>query len=123
MDDKIKEYIDSKMAQIPRGIEIIREYRDERKWISSDSRMSIPGSKGNLKELINEIEIKAFLLSKYPVTLGLYNLITHKISDTIEMDATPMVNISWHDAVSFCNLLSKECGFKECYSFDRKPYY
>jgi formylglycine-generating enzyme required for sulfatase activity len=64
-------------------------------------------------------EIKAFLLAKYPVTIGLYDLITHRISDTNKMDATPMVNVSWYDAVSFCNLLSKECGLNECYSFEK----
>jgi formylglycine-generating enzyme required for sulfatase activity len=29
-----------------------------------------------------------------------------------------MVNVSWYNAISFCNLLSKECGLKECYTFD-----
>ncbi|MHB8127624.1 MAG: formylglycine-generating enzyme family protein [Mobilitalea sp.] len=119
MDDKIKNYIDSQMEPIPSGIEHIRDYRDEQKWLSSNSRMSIPGSKGNLKELIHEIEIKAFLLAKYPVTTGLCDLITHKISDTYKKDTTPMVSVSWYDAISFCNLLSKECGLNECYTFDK----
>ncbi|WP_366946814.1 SUMF1/EgtB/PvdO family nonheme iron enzyme [Desulfosporosinus nitroreducens] len=30
------------------------------------------------------------------------------------------MNVSWYDAISFCNLLSKECGLEECYTFDHK---
>ena len=26
------------------------------------------------------------------------------------------MNISWNDAISFCNLLSQKAGLKECYS-------
>lgn len=106
------------MVPIPSGIEHIRDYRDEQKWISSDSKMSMPGLKGNLKEIKREIKIKPFLLARYPVTKGFYNLITDKVLETIEMDAKPMINLSWYDAISFCNLLSKECGLNECYSFD-----
>ena len=28
----------------------------------------------------------------------------------------PVVNISWNDAIVFCNLLSKKAGLKEYYS-------
>lgn len=46
-------------------------------------------------------EIRPFLLARYPITDG---------------ERKPVVNISWNDAISFCNLLSQKAGLKECYS-------
>src|SRR5690606_508733 len=68
MNDNLKKYLDSLMRPIPSGVEEIRIYKDDKKWISSDSKMSIPGKKGNLLEEKKEVEIHSFLLAKYPVT-------------------------------------------------------
>lgn len=82
MNNNIKEYLNRLMISIPSGVEYLRDYRDENKWISSDSKMSIPGQKGNLTAVERKFE--------------------------------PAVNVSWYDAFSFCNLLSKECGRNFC---------
>jgi len=34
------------------------------------------------------------------------------------MNAIPQVNVSWYDAVKFCNLLSNEYELKSCYTID-----
>lgn len=119
MDENIIKYFDSLMVPIPGGIENLRDYRDEHKWISSDSKMSIPGLKGNLTEIVRKVDIKPFFLAKYPVTKNLYEVITQKSLVNIELDYIPMVNLSWYDAISFCNLLSKKCGLVEYYAFDQ----
>lgn len=119
MDNKIKSYLNNLMISIPGGIEYLRDYRDEQKWISSNSRMSIPGQKGNLVEMERKVDIKTFLLAKYPVTKSLYELIIQEAHDNVEVNSTPVVNVSWYNAISFCNLLSKECGLKEYYNFDQ----
>jgi formylglycine-generating enzyme required for sulfatase activity len=106
------------MVAIPSGKELLRDYRDKQKWISSDSKMSIPGLKGNLTEIERKVDISPFFLAKYPVTKGLYEVLINKSSNNIELNSTPMVNLSWYDAILFCNLLSKECGLQECYTFD-----
>jgi formylglycine-generating enzyme required for sulfatase activity len=106
------------MVTIPRGTEHLRDYRDEQKWISSNSKMSMPGQKGNLSEIKIKVNINPFLIAKYSVSKNLYEAITQKELFNVELDSTPMVNVSWNDAISFCNLLSRECGLKECYTFD-----
>lgn len=118
MDDNLKNYLESLMVFIPGGVEHIRDYRDNHKWISSDSKMSIPGLKGNLTEIEREVEIQPFFLAKYPVTKSFYEAMTKKALINVELDSIPKVNVSWYEAILFCNLLSKECGLKECYTFN-----
>jgi formylglycine-generating enzyme required for sulfatase activity len=119
MNNSIKKYLNKLMISIPGGVEYLRDYRDEKKWISLDSKMSIPGQKGNLTEVERKIEIQPFLIAKYTVTNSLYEAILHKVQDHVEVNDTPVVNVSWYDAISFCNLLSKECGLKECYTLEK----
>jgi hypothetical protein len=45
-----------------------------------------------------------------------YFAISQKSSNSYDGDQNPVVNISWNDAISFCNLLSQKVGLKECYS-------
>lgn len=47
--------------------------------------------------------------------MDLYYAITNKSPNSFEGDLKPVVNISWNDAISFCNLLSQKAGPKECY--------
>lgn len=118
MDECMKNHLKSLMMPIPGGVEHLRDYRDEQKWISLNSTMSIPGQKGNLTKIERKVEIKPFLLAKYPVTKGLYEAITQKVRGNAGVDSVPLVNVSWYEAVSFCNMLSMECGFEECYMLD-----
>ena len=106
------------MVPIPGGTELLRDYRDEQKWISSTSKMSMPGQKGNLSEIKREVSIHPFFISRYCVTKSLYEMITEKGPLNAEPDSTPMVNVCWYEAISFCNILSRKCGLKECYIFD-----
>lgn len=117
MNDNIKKYLDSLMRPIPSGVEEIRIYKDEQKWISSDSKMSIPGKKGNLLEAKKIVEIHPFLLAKYPVTKTLFEKVNGHMLGDIAKDSTPAVNVTWYDAIEFCNRISKENGLNECYSF------
>ena len=119
MNSNIRNYLNDLMTPISGGVENLRDYRDKQKWISSNSKMSMPGQKGNLTEIERKIEVKPFLLAKYPVTKSLYEVISHKILGNIEMNSTPIVNVSWYDAILFCNQLSKECRFNECYTFEQ----
>ena len=103
MNSNIKDYLNNLMMRIPGGVEYLRDYRDERKWISLDSRMSIPGQKGNL----TEIEIKPFMLAKYQVSKSLYEVIFHKVQDNVDVNSTPIVNISLNSLKYILVLLLK----------------
>lgn len=95
MSNEIKSYIDYQMVKIPGGDIELRDDRIKSKW---------------------KTEIRPFLLAQFPVTMGIYNTITNKSLNTFDGDLKPVVNISWNDAISFCNQLSKKAGLKECYS-------
>lgn len=95
MSNETKSYVNDPMVKIPGGEIELRDDRIKSKW------------KG---------EIRPFLLARYPVTMGLYYAITNKSPNSFDGDLKPVVNISWNDAISFCNLLSQKAGLKECYS-------
>ena len=40
----LAKYIKDNMAIIPKGQELIRDFVDQAKWISSNSKMSMPGN-------------------------------------------------------------------------------
>jgi formylglycine-generating enzyme required for sulfatase activity len=85
------------MITIPEGEIVLRDDRIGQTW---------------------KVEIKPFLLSRYPVTQDIYFAITGKSPFFFKGDRKPVENVTWNDAVLFCNLLSKKDGLKECYTID-----
>jgi len=94
--NSIADNLDSQFVLIPSGKEQIRHYRDNQKWISSDSKMSIPGSRNDMEEIQYDVEITSFCLAKYPVTQGIYDAVSKGVSPNNDL---PVVNVSWLDAV------------------------
>lgn len=70
------------------------------------------------KKIQWQAEIRPFELSIHPVTVELYHSVKNHPIDSSEQRLMPMVNISWEDAIAFCNLLSQKSGLKGCYTFD-----
>lgn len=95
MSKEIMSYIDYSMEKIPGGEIELRDDRIKSKW---------------------KAEIRPFLLARYPVTTDFYYAITNNSPNSFDRDLKPVVNISWNDAISFCNLLSQKAGLGECYS-------
>ncbi|PGK38546.1 cytoplasmic protein [Bacillus anthracis] len=87
--------VDSNMVKIPAGKIELRDDRIKKEW---------------------QVQIKPFFLAKYVVTAELYYAITNRVLNGNENSNKPVVNISWHDAIVFCNLFSKTAGFTEYYS-------
>ena len=114
---KIKKYLNDKMILLPEGTELIRDFHDLEKWISSDSKMSIPGNVGNKKEITSEVTIKPFSLLQFPVTVDIYNFIINGVESELNNEI-PIVNISWNEAIRFCNSLSLALELTPCYSFN-----
>jgi formylglycine-generating enzyme required for sulfatase activity len=61
-------------------------------------------------------QVNSFLLAPVPVTKSLYSLILHKTVGPNDEPEVPVVDVSWNDAILFCNLLSQHSGLNECYS-------
>jgi formylglycine-generating enzyme required for sulfatase activity len=57
-----------------------------------------------------------FLMSKYEITQPQWKAIVTYNPSLYKADSLPVNNLSWFDAVYFCNLLSDKEGFQRCYS-------
>lgn len=85
------------MVEIPGGEIILRDDRIKHRWT---------------------VEIRPFLLSKFPVTQELYFNITKERPSIFKGNERPVETVSWRDAINFCNSLSDRAGLKRCYSFN-----
>lgn len=62
------------------------------------------------------VMVNSFLIGKYPVTQELWDIIMGNNSSKFKGPRRPVENISWYDAVEFCNKLSSEEGLHNAYS-------
>lgn len=62
------------------------------------------------------VEVNSFLLAPVPVTKALYYSLMEKSAESKFNAHAPVVDVSWMDAVHFCNLLTRHSGLKECYT-------
>jgi formylglycine-generating enzyme required for sulfatase activity len=61
----------------------------------------------------HQVTLKAFQMSKYPITQKQYRLVMGTNPSSFQGDENcPVENLSWHDAVKFCEELSKRIGQK-----------
>lgn len=116
----LNHYLNELMVYIPNGEISLRDFRNEQKWISSNYKFGMPGKRINLKEVNWKIEIQSFYLAKYTVTEELYTGIMGKKFLTPINDRKPIVNVSWIDAVNFCNALSDALGYDKFYDYDQQ---
>ena len=114
MLELLENYLADTLIAIPGGLETMRSFYDEQKWMSSDYKMAVPGRKSNQKELCITAEIEPFMLSKFPVTRGLYDYVVGDRAD-FSGGGLPVVDVSWYDVVLFCNSLSEAVGLNPCY--------
>lgn len=120
MFPNLDNYVSSLMIHIPKGKTRLRDFKDEQKWISSNYQFAIPGRRKNLKEVIWDVEIEPFFLAKYPVTEEFYSMIRREHLDKWNYTQKPAVNVSWINAVIFCNLLSEELNFEKFYEINKE---
>jgi hypothetical protein len=96
----VRQAISERMIGIPAG-EIV--LRDE-------------GTKTNWK-----VEVGDFWLAPYPVTRELYRAVRGEAPSGSAGPCTPVTEVSWKEAVRFCNELSQATGLRPCYSMGDDP--
>ncbi|UOY92823.1 formylglycine-generating enzyme family protein [Ectobacillus sp. JY-23] len=111
----LHDYLKDIMVHIPAGQIRLRDFRNEQKWISSNYKFGMPGTRNNLKEIVWDVEVKQFYLAKYTVTEELYEAV---MGFSKTGGRQPVVNISWLEAVYFCNVLSEALGYEKFYGVD-----
>lgn len=62
------------------------------------------------------VQVRPFHIAKFPVTGGLRQSAADGSSVIDEDDDKPAVNVSWNEAIQYCNSLSRRGGLAECYS-------
>ncbi len=67
------------------------------------------------------VEVGAFRLAPCPVTRELYVAARGGAPAGETEPRTPVTDVSWEDAVRFCNLLSETTGLAPCYSMGDDP--
>ena len=85
------------MAAIPGGTFIMGSPEKE------DGRSGREGSQ-------HQVTVPSFFMGKYPVTQAQYQAITGTNPSRFKSDNRPVENVSWNNAVAFCEKLSQRTG-------------
>lgn len=88
--------IENPLLKIPSGFISLRDDRKKQSWTEP---------------------VKAFWLTKYPVTQDLYFQIMGENPSQFVDTQRPVENVSWIDAAMFCNKLSQRNNLQQCYEF------
>ncbi|MFG2209491.1 formylglycine-generating enzyme family protein [Streptomyces sp. NPDC048638] len=67
------------------------------------------------------VELTPFHLAPYPVTRELYLAVHGEAPVSSAGPRTPVTDVSWKEAIRFCNLLSRATGLQPCYSIGGDP--
>ena len=64
---------------------------------------------------VHDVSISAFEMSIYKVTQEQYRLVNGSHQTYFDGTNLPVENVTWYDAVEFCNALSDSAGLDSCY--------
>jgi len=79
-------------------------------------RLKNEGTHSSWVEVVGPYEIAA-----RPTTVGLYSQVTEEVDAAMQESNLPVTEVSWLDAVRFCNRFSLSEGLEEVYLIDRDP--
>ena len=114
--DKVKDRYSSerKVPQASVATEKVQPNYSAPKANISTEMIAVDG--GTFERHGYDITVSSFEIGKYPVTQKLYQSIMGRNPSYFEGENRPVEQVSWYDAVEFCNKLSKKDGLTPCYS-------
>ncbi len=65
---------------------------------------------------LHKVKLSSFMMGQTEVSQELYHALTGKDPSYIQGSDLPVTNVSWYDAIYFCNKLSLALGFTPCYT-------
>ncbi|MFC1851196.1 SUMF1/EgtB/PvdO family nonheme iron enzyme [candidate division CSSED10-310 bacterium] len=80
---------------------------------------------GDRDETPHSVSVNSFSISKYEVTFAEYDAFCQATGRVKPLDSGagralyPVINVSWYDALEYCNWLSESKGLKPCYTIDK----
>jgi formylglycine-generating enzyme required for sulfatase activity len=83
------------------------------------------GDGGNNEKPVHRVTLNSFFIGKYEVTFNEYDVFCIATGRELPGDCLwgrenrPVINVSWYDAVEFCNWLSWQEGLTPCYTIDK----
>jgi formylglycine-generating enzyme required for sulfatase activity len=72
----------------------------------------------NDSKSVHKVRLNNFLIGEYPVTQDLWAYVMHSNPSFFKGLSRPIEEVSWFDAVVFCNALNTRCGYEPCYFSD-----
>jgi formylglycine-generating enzyme required for sulfatase activity len=72
--------------------------------------------KDESKNRFTTVQVRPFRIAKIPVTRELYESLLASSCVPGAMNDEPAVDVSWLDAIRYCNSLSRRCGLREYYA-------
>jgi formylglycine-generating enzyme required for sulfatase activity len=69
-------------------------------------------------ERVHEVSLRSFFISETEVTQELYQAVMNQNPSQFKGNEYPVENVSWFDAVKFCNALSEQYGLAPVYTID-----
>jgi formylglycine-generating enzyme required for sulfatase activity len=67
----------------------------------------------------HQVTVRAFYMGKYQVTQAEYEAVMRTNPSNLKGANLPVENVSWYDAIEYCNLLSQWEGLRPVYTIDK----
>jgi len=91
--------------------------------IMQERMVKIPAGnfeRGDNRNNCKEVTISAFKMDKFLVTQSIYEMVIGENPSHFEGKDRPVENVTWFDAIKFCNELSRNVGLQEAYEFNKE---
>lgn len=72
----------------------------------------------SVDEVQHEVEVTGFFMSPFEVTQSDYARLMGENPSATQSDVLPVENVTWFQAVAYCNALSQEAGLETAYAID-----